>query len=153
PPPALPDSRAPAIVPPMSGGRGTQRMMAVAILLACALVAASIGPAGASAKKPKLVFIKGRVVSDHLVTPGKLETIEVSHLPPRARLQVFADPPPITPECGEFYFCELVRTSPAPGTPPYRASGRGRARLTFMMPSSYFVETNPFGPRQGHLQN
>jgi hypothetical protein len=128
-------------------------VVAAAILLACALLVASLGPAGASAHKRKLVFLKARVVSDHLVTPGQLETIAISNLPPRAPLKVFIEPPPITPECGELYFCDVVPTSPAPGTKPYKASGKGRALLSFVMPSSYFVETNPFRPKEGHLQN
>jgi hypothetical protein len=106
----------------------------------------------ASAAKPKLVFLKARVIADGIVTPGQLETIAVSHLPPRARLKAFIEPPPVTPECGEFFFCDPAPTSPAPGTPPYRASGKGRALLTFVMPSTYFVETDPFRPKLGYLQ-
>jgi hypothetical protein len=33
------------------------------------------------------------------------------------------------------------------------ASGKGRALLSFVMPSSYFVETDFFKPRQGFMQN
>jgi hypothetical protein len=61
------------------------------------------------------------------------------------------EPPPTTPECGQLYFCDPVRTSPAPGYPSYRTSGKGRALLTFVMPSSYFVETDPFLPSERRL--
>jgi hypothetical protein len=109
-------------------------------------VLVTIGAGGASAGKLKVVFQKARVVSDRIVTPGQLETIAVSRMPPRARVRVLIEPPPTTPECGQLYFCHPVRTSPAPGYPPYRTSGKGRALLTFVMPSSYFVETDPFRP-------
>jgi hypothetical protein len=116
-------------------------------------VLVTIGAGGASAGKPKVVFQKARVVSDRIVTPGQLETIAVSRMPPRARVRVFVEPPPTTPECGQLYFCDPVRTSPAPGYPPYRTSGKGRALLTFVMPSSYFVETDPSRPGTGRLVN
>jgi hypothetical protein len=131
-------------------GRG--RIIAGTSALACVLVAA-VGAGGAFAGKPRVVFQKARVVSDRIVTPGQLETIAVSRMPPRARVRVLIEPPPTTPECGQLYFCDTVRTSPAPGYPPYRTSGKGRALLTFVMPSSYFVETDPFLPSERRLVN
>jgi hypothetical protein len=131
-------------------GRG--RIIAGTSALACVLVAA-VGAGGAFAGKPRVVFQKARVVSDRIVSPGQLETIAVSRMPPRARVRVLIEPPPTTPECGQLYFCDPVRTSPAPGYPPYRTSGKGRALLTFVMPSSYFVETDPFRPSERRLVN
>jgi hypothetical protein len=130
-----------------------------AVVLTCALLAAlaatpagrAVAPIGGS-DKPKLVFFKARVVSDGLVTPGQLETIAVSHMPPRTKVRVLIEPPPTTPECGELYFCDPAKTTPAPGHPPYRTSGKGRALLTFVMPSTYFVETDPFRPEEGYVQ-
>ena len=131
-----------------------------AVVFACALLAApAAAPAGqgvtpiGGSNKPKLVFLKARVISDGVVTPGQLETIAVSHMPPRTNVRVLIEPPPTTPECGELYFCDPAKTTPAPGSPPYRTSGKGRALLAFVMPSSYFVETDPFRPREGHLSN
>ena len=121
-------------------------------MLACSLLASVVAPV-ASAGKLKLVLLKARVVSDHVVTPGQLETIAVSKLPPKAPLKVFIEPPPTTPECGELYFCEPAPTRPVPGSHPYKASRKGRALLTFVMPSSYIVETDPFRPSEGHPQN
>jgi hypothetical protein len=122
------------------------------VALATAAVGHAVTPLSSSKKKPKLIFLKARVVSDHVVTPGQLETVALSHLPPRAPLKVFIEPPPTTPECGELYFCDPAPTSPAPGTPPYKASGKGRALLSFVMPSTYFVETDPFKPKEGFVQ-
>ena len=123
------------------------------MLLGCLVLLVTAWSPLASARKPKLVFLKARVVSDHVVTPGQLETIAVSHLPPRAPLKVFIEPPPTTPECGEKYFCDPAPTSPAAGSHPYKASGKGRALLSFVMPSTYFVETDFFKPHQGFMQH
>lgn len=133
----------------MTSSRGRTRLIAAA--LACAFLATAIGAPGASAGKPKRVFTKARVLSDGFVTPGQLETIAVSRMPPRARLKVFVEPPPTTPQCGQFYFCDVAPTSPAPGSPPYRSSGKGKALLTFVMPSSYFISSDPFRPREGRF--
>jgi hypothetical protein len=132
-------------------GRG--RIIAGTSALAFVVLVAAIGAGAASARKPRVLFQKARVVSDRIVTPGQLETIAVSRMPPRARVRVLIEPPPTTPECGQLYFCEPVRTSPAPGSPPYRTSGKGRALLTFVMPSSYFVETDPSRPSERRLVN
>jgi hypothetical protein len=133
--------------------RGRNRATAAAAVLGCLVLLASAWSPVASARKPKLVFLKARVGSDHILTPGQLETIAVRNLPPRAPLKVFIEPPPVTPECGEKYFCDPAPTSPAPGTPPYKASGKGRALLSFVMPQSYFVETDFFKPGTGFQQN
>src|SRR5689334_8265678 len=111
----------------MSVRRGRNRLIAAAAMLGCLVLVVTAWSPIASARKPKLVFLKARVLSGHVVTPGQLETISVSHLPPRAPLKVFIEPPPTTPECGEKYFCDPAPTSPAPGSHPYRASGKGRA--------------------------
>jgi hypothetical protein len=120
--------------------------------LACALVPVASGIAGSTtahlSSKPKLkfIFLKTRVVSDGVVTPGQPETIAISRMAPRAPIEVFVEAPPTTLQCGELYFCDPAPTSPAPGTPPYRANAKGKARLTFVMPSTYFLETDPFDP-------
>jgi hypothetical protein len=129
-------------------------LAAGAFCLAVALVPATTGVAGSptaqalSHGKVKLIFLKGRVFSDGFVTPGQPETIAVSNFPPRTRLKVFIEAPPTTPQCGELYFCDPAPTSPAPGTPPYQSSGKGRALLTFVMPSTYNLETDPLRPSQ-----
>ena len=142
----------------MASGRARK----IGIALACLACAVAIVPAASAVtpvtpkegeKKIKFRFLKARVFSDGIVTPGQLETITITHLAPRARVKVFVEPPPTTPECGELYFCDAAHTEPAPGTPPYRSSGKGEAQLTFVMPSSYFVETDPFHPSEGHVSN
>ena len=122
--------------------------------LTCLLVlpttgAASRTPNTLSAKgktKTKFIFLKARVGSDGFVTPGQPETISISRMAPRARIHVFLEAPPTTIQCGELYFCDPAPATPATGAPPFRANGKGRAVLTFVMPDSYYLETDPFDP-------
>jgi hypothetical protein len=123
-----------------------RKLIGAVIVLGCVLVAAFAAAPGASAGRLTPVFVKGRVKSDGFVTPGQLETVAVSRMPRRTKLRVFVEPPPTTPQCGELYFCDSVRTFAPPGTPRYRSSGKGRALISFVMPASYFIESNPFKP-------
>jgi hypothetical protein len=92
----------------VSGGRGKRAALASAAALACALTPPATGlasgapPNGLAAKGHlKFVFLKARVVSDGYVTPGQPETISLSHLAPKANIEVFIEAPPITIQCGE----------------------------------------------------
>ena len=62
-------------------------------------------------------------------------------------MEVLIEPPPITIQCGELYFCDPAPTTPAPGSPPYRSDHKGRALLTFVVPDTYWVEMDPFNPK------
>jgi hypothetical protein len=124
----------------------------LSVAIACGLGAASgshAAPAAQTAAKQrvKLVFFKARVRSDGTVMPGQAETVAVSHMPRRTRFKMAIEPPPTTPQCGEFYFCDFAPVAPAPGSPRFRTSGRGRALVTFVMPSTYNIATDPFDPR------
>jgi hypothetical protein len=128
-------------------------LASLAVAIACGVGAASGSQAATVGAQPlakqqvKLVFFKARVRSDGFVTPGQAETVAVSHMPPRTRFKMAIEPPPTTPQCGEFYFCDFAPISPAPGSPPFRTSGKGRALVTFVMPSTYNIATDPFDPR------
>jgi hypothetical protein len=124
----------------------------LAVAIVCGLGPASrsqatpVGAQPLAKQRVKLVFFKGRVRSDGIVTPGEPETVAVSHMPPRARFKMAIEPPPTTPQCGEFYFCDFAPVSPAPGSAPFRTSGKGRALVTFVMPTTYNIATDPFDP-------
>jgi hypothetical protein len=100
----------------------------------------------AKGKKPPVKLLKGRVISDGAVTPGQQEWITVARMPPRARFKVLIEPPPTTPQCAQFYFCNSVRVRPVPGTPAYRTSAKGSALVSFIMPAGYVIQSNPFKP-------
>lgn len=148
----LADSPPPCDSQPVSDGRGTRVVAATLAALALALIPVASGIAGPTAahvsskKQLKFVFLKARVVSDGFVTPGRLETISISRMAPRAKVKVFVEAPPTTLQCGELYFCDPTPTSPAPGSPPFRANGKGKAQLSFVVPDTYFLETDPFDP-------
>jgi hypothetical protein len=121
----------------------------------CGLIAPAVGVAGdgpvnldsKGKAKTKFVFLKARVGSDGVVTPGQPETISIARMAPKARIAVFLEAPPTTIQCGELYFCDPAPAAPAPGSPPFVADAKGRAVLTFVMPDSYYLETDPFNPK------
>jgi hypothetical protein len=129
----------------VSDGRGTLTAAAVIAAVACALGLATAGAADGKAKT-KFVFLKARVGSDGVVTPSQPETISVSRMAPKAKFAVFIEPPPTTLQCGELYFCDVAPAAPAAGSPPFVANAKGRAVVTFVMPETYYLETDPFNP-------
>jgi hypothetical protein len=131
----------------VSAGRGTYAIGAALTALACAALLPATG-AGADGKtRTKFVFLKARVVSDGYVTPSQPETISISRMAPKARIAVFIEPPPTTIQCGELYFCDVAPAAPAAGSPPFVADRKGRAVVTFVMPETYDLETDPFDPK------
>jgi hypothetical protein len=132
-------------------GRGSTLLSAVGVCVACGLIpaaglAAVAAEPYAAKKKPPVKLLKGRVASDGAVTPGQQEWITITRMPPRARFKLLIEPPPTTPQCGQYYFCSSVRVFPVPGTPRYRSSGKGAAAVSFVMPGSYVIQSNPFKP-------
>jgi hypothetical protein len=139
----------------VSAGRGT---LAIAATLAAVAGASLLPAAGAAGSTPvglsskgktrtKFVFLKAKVGSDGFVTPGQPETISISRMAPKANIAVFIEAPPTTLQCGELYFCDPAPAGPAPGSAPFVADRKGRALLTFVMPDSYYLETDPFNPK------
>jgi hypothetical protein len=136
----------------VSIGRGTIALAAVG------LTAVSIGAAGAGAapsgpsaqplakKKVKVVFFKARVGSDGFLTPGRAETVTVFKMPAKTQFKLAIEPPPTTMQCGQLYFCDLAPAPPATGSPPFRTDKKGRATVTFVMPTTYNIATDPFDP-------
>ncbi len=129
-------------------------MSAVVALVGALLVPASAAAGSSTAQlsakskhRTKFVFLKATVGSDGFATPGQPETISISRMAPKAKIAVFIEPPPTTLQCGELYFCDVAPAGPAPGSPPFVANAKGRAVLTFVMPDSYFLETDPFNPK------
>jgi hypothetical protein len=113
---------------------------------AAAATSSSTGGAEQHPKKVKLVFFKARVASDGFLTPGQPETVTVLHMPAKTNFKMAIEPPPTTPQCGVFYFCDFAPVSPAPGSPPFRTDHKGQAVVTFVMPTTYNIATDPFDP-------
>jgi hypothetical protein len=135
----------------VSIGRGkiALAILVLALALAGQVAVAESAPNGAqqlAKKHVRLVLFKARVRSDGFVTPGQPETVAISQMPVRTRFRMAIEPPPTTIQCGQLYFCDLAPVSPAPGGPPFRTNRRGRAVVTFIMPSTYNIATDPFDP-------
>jgi hypothetical protein len=108
---------------------------------------ASVGTSDAVAKKRvKIVFFKARVTSDGFLTPGQNETVAVSDIPAKTEFKMAIEPPPTTIQCGQFFFCDVAPVAPATGSPPFRTTAKGEAVVTFVMPTTYNIATDPFDP-------
>jgi hypothetical protein len=138
--------RRPAIVSPVSIGRGKIAVAALALALGVAGGAAAQPVAQSAKKKVKVVFFKAHVRSDGFLTPGQPETVTVFDMPPKTHFRMAIEPPPITLQCGQFFFCDFAPALPAPGSPPFRTNKKGEAVVTFMTPTTYNISTDPFDP-------
>lgn len=85
------------------------------------------------------VFQTGKLRSDGVMTVGGAETVVIKGLPPRrkVRLDIYSN----AQRCQNFKtaFCIPAAGRRVAGTPRFRTSGKGRARLTFLMPAAYDV--------------
>jgi hypothetical protein len=65
--------------------------------------------------------------------------VTLKGMPPRLNLNVVIAPPDDLNSCFDIAPATCLPTPlfPAPGAPPFRTSGKGRATLTFVMPDSY----------------
>ena len=131
----------------MSIGRGSIAVATLALTVGFSGTAAAGEPAQPLAKqRTKIILLKTRVASDGFVTPGQPETVTVSQMPRRTDFKMAIEAPPTTLQCGQFYFCDLAPVRPAPGSPPFRTDSKGEAVVTFVMPSTYNLATDPFDP-------
>jgi hypothetical protein len=97
-------------------------------------------------KRVKVVLFKARVHSDGFLTPGQTETVTVTHMPPKTDFKMAIEAPPTTLQCGQLYFCDVAPVSPASGSAPFRTNKHGQALVSFVMPSTYNIATDPFDP-------
>jgi hypothetical protein len=128
----------------MSIGRGTATLAALALTAALVGTAAEATAAHPAKKRTKIVLFKARVFSDGSVTPGQTETVTVAHMPQKTSFKLAIEAPPTTLQCGQLYFCDLAPVSPAPGSAPFQTNKHGKALVSFVMPSTYNIATDPF---------
>src|SRR5262249_27256088 len=93
---------------PVAFGRGKFAVAALALVLALGGSAAAQPVTLPAKKRVKVVFFKARVASDGFITPGKPETVTVFSMPPKTSFQMGIEPPPITLQCGQFFFCDVA---------------------------------------------
>jgi len=131
---------------PVAFGRGKIAVATLALVLALGGSAAAQPAAQTAKKRVKVVFFKARVASDGFITPGKPETVTVFSMPPKTNFKMGIEPPPITLQCGQFFFCDVALAFPAPGSAPFRTNKKGEATVTLTVPETYNISTDPFDP-------
>lgn len=109
---------------------------AVGLLAVCILVVPAFTAISESAG---VKVVKGTATTDGTLTPGSVETLSVSHMPRHFRFIVGVNPK-MTPNCGSqgLSLClgAAIKT-PSGKSKWFRTTGRGRATVTFTMPTSY----------------
>jgi hypothetical protein len=115
------------------------RRVVFAVVVCGVAVLVGTAGAGAAGKAHKVKVFHGRIQTDGVLTPGQPETISVSKVFRKFKVLVSISPPDGAPGCSGSRFCFSEDIAPAPGTPAFRTDGKGRATLTFVMPSTYEV--------------
>ncbi len=121
-----------------------------AIVVLCTAASAQAGVFSDLDKE--LEKIKGKVHTDGTLTVGQQETISVTGLPGKHRLAGYISPPPTATTCFDFEvdgYCFPQPLFRVAGTPTFKSSRKGRARLRFVTPPAYeFI--NFSDPIQSH---
>ena len=125
-------------MPPVGWGSRRWSVAAASVILLGGVGAASLAFADEE------LFQKGKLRSDGVLTVGQPETIVIKRLPPRLKVRVSVTANDQRCQAIKVGFCEPATAQRAPGTPRFRTSRRGRARLTFVMPAGYeFLHLKP----------
>jgi hypothetical protein len=129
---------------------------AVALVVLCIAAPAQAGPF--SDLERELHKIHGKVHTDGTLTVGQQETISVTRLGGKHRLAAYISPPPTATICFDFDvdgYCFPQPLFRVAGTPAFKSSRKGRARLTFVMPPGYeFINfANPLASHPVDLVN
>ena len=125
--------------------RGSSRGIVLGIAIALLFAVLNMPTQADAARHPK--FHRTILRTDGLLTVGQQETLTVKGAPPRATLQATAEPSvTTTTQC--FNFKTFDECLPEPlfsvftGSSRFKASGKGRASLTFVMPPGFeFIDS------------
>jgi hypothetical protein len=128
-----------------------------AILVLCTSASGQEGGVFSDLDK-ELAKIKGKVHTDGTLTVGQQETISVTGLGGKHRLAGYISPPPTASTCFDFDvdgYCFPQPLFRVAGTPTFKSSRKGRARLTFVTPPAYeFINfTDPIQSHPIYLVN
>jgi hypothetical protein len=140
-------------------GRGIGAFTTISAVVIVVLCTAAPTHAGVfSDLEKELHKIHGKVHTDGMLTVGQQETISITKLPGKYRLAAYISPPPTATTCFDFDvdgYCFPQPLFRVAGTPRFKSSGKGRARLTFVMPPGYeFVNfADPLGSHPIYLVN
>ena len=118
-----------------------RRLIVASVVCGAALAFGVAGTAHATRLKGVGKVVKARIYTDGVMTVGQVETVRLAKLPPKVKFLILFAPTLGTGGCDrDVHICgsEIQR---APGSPPFRSSGKGRAQVSFVVPSTYDIFT------------
>jgi hypothetical protein len=118
-----------------------RRLLIASVVCVAALAVGATGAAHAVRIKGVGKILKARIYTDGVMTVGQLETVQLAKLPPKVKFDVGLAPTLGTGGCDRDVHICSSDIRPAPGTPPFRSSGKGRAQVSFVVPSTYDIFT------------
>jgi hypothetical protein len=128
-----------------------KRVFIASALCTAALLAGAAGAASGNPRHPIRIHT-GKLQMDGVLTVGQPETIFVSKLLPKTKVALAVAPTPNTAGCSFPVFCFTETIHPTAGG---RTTGKGRAAITFVVPSTYkiFNIKFPTQPQTGTFTN
>jgi hypothetical protein len=115
-------------------GRVRRHWFAVA-LLGC--LAGGLLLAGSGQGATRFERVKGKAVAFGTFTPGQVESVAVQGMPKKGKVQALLGFAGAPGGCSGVFVCLPVLLQRAAGTPRFQTTGRGRAVISFVMPTHY----------------
>jgi hypothetical protein len=93
--------------------------------------------AGSGQGATRFERVKGKARALGTFTPGQVEQIAVKGMPKKGKIQALLGFAGAPGGCSGVFVCLPVLLQRAAGTPRFRTTGRGRALISFVMPTHY----------------
>lgn len=107
----------------------------VLVLLGCLIGGLLLAGSGQGATRFERV--KGKALAFGTFTPGQVESIAVKGMPKKGKVQALMGLAGAPGGCSGVFVCLPVQLRRAAGTPRFHTTGRGRALISFVMPTHY----------------
>jgi hypothetical protein len=117
----------------MQGRIGTRGFVLVAVgWLIAGLLLAGLGEGATRFER-----VKGKALAFGPFTPGQVASIKVKGMPKKGKVQAILGLAGAPGGCTGVFVCLPSLLQRAAGTPRFQTTGRGRAMISFVMPSHY----------------
>jgi hypothetical protein len=93
--------------------------------------------AGSGQGATRFERVKGKGVALGTFTPGQVESVAVQGMPKKGKVQALLGFAGAPGGCSGVFVCLPVLLQRAVGAPRYQTTGRGRAVISFVMPTHY----------------
>jgi hypothetical protein len=93
--------------------------------------------AGSGQGATRFERVKGKAVAFGPFTPGQVESIAVKGMPKKGKVQAILGLAGAPGGCTGVFVCLPSLLQRAAGTPRFQTTGRGRAMISFVMPTHY----------------